>query len=302
MKTITNFADLHRAFAAMDTRKRVVTVCPSDDHSREVVKRCLSQRLCSFTLIYTPDDLSWVSAILAEYPETARAIEATDVDDAARKAVAEVRAGSIDVIMKGLINTDNLLRAVLDKQDGILEHGKVMTHITTAEIPGYDHLLVFSDAAVIPYPDLTKFDAMLRYGIAICHKLNVPRPRIALIHFTEKINPKFPYTLAYAEIKRRASEGDYGDVEIDGPMDVKSACDVHSAEIKGIASGVTGHADMLIFPDLVSANTFYKTLTLFARATTAAVVYGAEVPIVTPSRADSVESKFNSLALACLTS
>lgn len=302
MKTITNFADLHRAFAAMDAKKRVVTVCPSDEHSREVVSRCLSQHLCSFTLIHTAADRPWIDSVLTRYPATAQAIEATDADDAARKAVAEVRAGRADVIMKGLINTDNLLHAVLDKQEGIHESGKVMAHITTAEIPGYDHLLVFSDAAVIPYPDLTKFDAMLRYGTAICHILGEERPKIALIHFTEKINPKFPYTLDYATLKERAAAGEYGQVEIDGPMDVKSACDAHSAEIKGIASGVTGHADMLIFPDLVAANTFYKTLTLFARATTAAVVYGAEVPIVTPSRADSVESKFYSLALACLTS
>ena len=206
------------------------------------------------------------------------------------------------MLMKGIINTDNLLRAVLNKEHGLLPKGNVLSHITVAEIPTYNKLLFFSDAAVIPSPTMNHFEAMIRYNVDVCRKMGISAPRVALVHCTEKVNEKFPFTLDYVALKEKAEAGEFGEMFLDGPMDVKTACDSHSGEVKGISSPVVGHADMIIFPNIIAANTFYKTLSLFGDANMAGMLQGTTAPVVVPSRADSGTSKFYSLALACVCS
>ena len=228
-------------------------------------------------------------------------LNARDDDDPARKAVTDVGEGRADVLMKGSLNTDNLLRAVLNKEEGILIKGSVLTHIAVADVPSLNHLLFFTDAAVIPYPTTEQFDALARYITATYRSITGgDRPRVALIHCTEKVSEKFPLTLSYEELKANAAKGAYGEVEIGGPMDVKTACDAESGAIKGIASPVVGKANCLIFPDIEAGNTFYKTLTLFGGATVAGMLVGTSAPVVVTSRADTADSKFYSLATACL--
>ena len=234
------------------------------------------------------------------YPGHVSVSRADDADGAAREAVAAVREGRADVLMKGTINTDNLLRAVLDKERGLLMPGQVLSHITAACAPSYGKLIFFSDAAVIPRPTTEQFDAMLRYDTAVCRRMGIDTPRVALIHCTEKVSEKFPHTLAYSALQERAAAGDYGDVLVGGPMDVKTACDGESSRIKGISSPVAGCADILIFPNIESGNTFYKTITLFGGAEMAGMLCGTTAPVVVASRADSGDSKYYSLALACI--
>lgn len=298
-KVLRSFNDLKLRLQQMRPKKRVAVVCPSDIHTMQVVDRCLQMDLARFTLILDrPSD--WADRLAASDDPGVAVIYTDSPDNAARIAVAEVRESHCDVVMKGAINTDNLLHAVLNKEHGLLEEGRVLTHITAASIPSYHKLLFFSDAAVVPMPDLHQLDAMISYDVTLLHKLGITEPRVALIHFTEKVNPKFPNTLFYEQLKQTAADGHYGSVIIGGPMDVKSACDIHSAQIKHIQSDINGDADLLIFPSLVSANTFYKSISLFGKATMAGIVCGANAPIVIPSRADSAESKFYSLALACM--
>lgn len=298
-EALHSFEELKQQLQLLRPKKRVAVVCPSDIHTMQVVDRCLQMDLARFTLVLDqPSD--WASRLAASGDPGVSIIIADSPDNAARIAVAEVREGRCDVVMKGAINTDNLLHAVLNKEHGLLEEGRVLTHITAAQIPAYHKLLFFSDAAVIPLPDLRQLDAMITYDVALLHNLGIDRPHVALIHFTEKINPKFANTLYYEQLMKMAADGRYGEAIVGGPMDVKSACDLHSAKIKHIQSAVNGDADLLIFPDLVAANTFYKSISLFGRATMAGIICGANAPIVIPSRADTAESKFYSLALACM--
>ena len=127
-----------------------------------------------------------------QYPDHVKVYEATSPDKAAQEAVSLIREGHADVLMKGIINTDNLLRAVLNKEHGILPKGNVLSHITVAQIPTYKKLLFFSDAAVIPRPTLEQFEAMLLYDLEVCRRMGIEAPRVALIHCTEKVNEKFP--------------------------------------------------------------------------------------------------------------
>lgn len=300
MKNTTSFEHLAEHFAMLQPKRRVAVVCPHDQHTIQVVDKCLQDALARVILICS-EPSEWANRLSRSGNPDVEVIMTDSADHAAQVAVEQVRSGRADVVMKGTINTDNLLHAVLNKEHGLLQPGRVLTHLTAAEMPAYHKLIFFSDAAVIPQPELRQLDAMVRYDVATLRKLHITHPKIALIHFTEKVNPKFPNTIFYEQLKRMNADGEYGEnVTIEGPMDVKTACDRHSAEIKHIESAVAGDADLLIFPDLVAANTFYKSISCFAGATMAGIICGADAPIVIPSRADSAMSKFYSLALACI--
>lgn len=282
-------------------RTRVAVVCPDDEHTRDAAAQAITAGFAECTL-YTAGPCDTLPVQLQPLAAHIKVVPAATPDDAARAAVADVRNGKADVLMKGLINTDNLLRAVLDKTEGLLPKGNVLSHLTAMQVPGRDKLLFFSDAAVIPYPTPEQRIALTGYIADACRRFGIATPRIALIHCTEKTSPKFPVTLEYADIIARADIGQFGPAIIGGPMDVKAACDAESAAIKGLTSPVCAHADALLFPDIEAANVFYKTMTCFCHALTAGTLLGTMAPVVVPSRSDSARSKFASLAMACLIS
>lgn len=301
MEQLKSFKQLIQYLHCQSKRKRMVVVNPVDDHTQEALHMALEQGVVQCIMVGDEEQLSQ-TVCANNYPENVEIIHFQDVEEAARHAVLMCRNGEADILMKGLINTDDLLRTVLDKQQGILPVGNVMTHISAVEIPGYDKLLFFSDAAVIPRPTVHQRIEIITYAINVCHQFGIEQPRIALTHFTEKVSAKFPISLDYVNIVELAEAGEFGDVLIDGPMDVKSACEVKSAALKGVASCIEGRADVLIFPNIESGNTFYKTMSLFTKAQMAGMLQGTMCPVVLPSRADSSESKFNSIAFAALCS
>jgi len=250
-----------------------------------------------------------VNAIDAATQEALRLVEDTKLAEviriedklaerAAQKAVALIRRGDADVLMKGLIGTDILLKAILNKVSGLLPEGHVLTHLSVAEIPTYPKLLFFTDVAVIPYPTQKQRIEQVRYTSDICHRLGIKEPRIALIHCAEHGGRQFPFVDGYQDIIQMAEEGTFGKCIVDGPLDVKSACSVSALEAKGIQSPLNGEADVLIMPDIEAGNAFYKSMTLFAQAQTAGILCGTQCPVVVPSRGDSAEAKFNSILFA----
>lgn len=277
--------------AARGERRRVAVVWGADESTRHAVETAVSKGFAEAVFLGPEGPAG----------EHMRSIPASDPDDAARKAVAMVRSGEADIIMKGLLNTDNLLRAVLSKTDGILRPGRVLTHVTVAEIPAYPKLLSFSDAAVIPVPTLEQRRAQVSELIETVRSLGVAEPRVALIHCSEKTDLRhFPVTGDYEMLRADAASGAWGPCIVDGPMDVKTACDCEAMLKKGLSSPIAGEADALLMPDIESGNVFYKTIHLFGSALTAGLLRGAEVPVVLPSRGDDPESKFYSLCLAAL--
>lgn len=301
MDPIKSFEQLTTHLQTLKRRKRIAVVCAKDPNTEYAIARALEEGFAEFLMIGDSSTLEKYPT-LKKYPEFVSKIHIENPDEAAREAVRIVRAGEADILMKGIINTDNLLRAILDKENGLLPKGKVLTHLSVMEIPGYDRLLFFSDAAVIPRPSLQQRIEMIWYAIHTCHAFGIKRPRIALIHFSEKVSSKFPNSLDYVNIVELAEGGEFGDVIIDGPLDVKTACEKTSGDIKGIVSPINGEADVLIFPNIEAGNTFYKSLSLFAHAEMAGLLQGPVCPVVLPSRSDSGLSKYYSIAMACLTS
>ena len=254
-------------------RHRIVAVCANDDATRGALQ--LAEELA---------DVSYVNAATPE--------------EAAAQAVEMIRNGEGDILMKGLIGTDQLLRAVLNKETGLLPQGRIMTHLAMAQIPNYHKMLFFTDAAVIPYPTHEQRIQQVRYATDACHALGIDEPRIALIHCAEHGGKQFPFVDGYAEIRSMAEKGEFGRCIVDGPMDVKCACSRKALEAKGMQSPINGEADVLIFPDIEAGNTFYKTLTLCTSTQTAGLLFGPQCPVIVPSRGDTIEGKFNSILFA----
>lgn len=299
MQQINNFSQMIEHLRQTGVRKRVAVVCPYDEETISAASRAHSEGLADLILLgdsrldtNLPESLAKASGV--------QVVKTDDADEAARTAVRMVHEGHADVLMKGLINTDNFLRAILNKETGLLPKGKLLTHLSVAQLPGYKKLLFFSDVAVIPYPTLEQRAEIIAYDLDTCRRLGIAQPKVALIHFTEKVNPKFPNSTDYQQLVGMAEAGQFGNVKMAGPMDVKTACDSHSAAVKGLTSDVCGDADLLIFPNIESGNTFYKTITLFGDAVIAGILQGPACPVILSSRSDSAESKFLSMALACI--
>lgn len=298
MEGLKDFKDMLARLECRNKRWRLALVCAEDDSSRIAAEWALKRKFVDIVFVGGAK-IVMSDERLKRYANHWTVVKVESRDEAAHLAVKMAREGKVDIMMKGLINTDNLLRAILDKQCGLLIPGAVMTHIALAHMPSYHKMLFFSDSAVIPMPTLQQRTEQVRYLVNLCHGIGMKRPKIALVHCTEKVNGKtFPLTLDYVEIKEKAANGEFGDCIVDGPMDVKTACSAEAMRIKNMTSPINGDADALIMPDIEAGNCFYKAITLFAQADTAGVLMGTKVPVVLPSRGDDAMSKFFSLALA----
>ncbi len=227
-------------------------------------------------------------------------IGSDDEDMATRLAVKLVSDGDADVIMKGLISTDKYLKAIMDKENGLMAPGAILSYTGAIEVPAYHKLFVVTDCAVIPYPNLRQKIAMTRYAIEMARKLGIEKPGIALIGASEKPSSHFSYSADYLEMLKMYKEGYFGDCIMDGPMDIFLACDRNSSQIKGITTLINGDADILIFPSLESCNPFYKGLMLFANGKIAGLIRGTTKPVILMSRNETEKSKYYCIALSCL--
>ena len=301
MQSIKSLSDLTFHLQHKGIRYRLSVVCGSDQSTSTAVMRAVKEGFAEAFFVGNCKAIRHIPEVESYDGPYVHYIE-TDTDvEAAEKAVCLVREGKADVLMKGLIHTETLLHAVLNKEWGILPKGKVLTHIAMAEVPAYHKLLFFSDAAVIPYPTHEQRVQQVAYMAQMLHAFGIEEPRIALLHCAETVNEKFPHTLGYGDICQRAAEGEWGRLLVDGPLDLRTSCDPEALRIKGIHSALEGNADGLIVPDLEAGNILYKSLPLFASAKMAGTLQGTLAPVVLPSRGDDAEAKFHSLALATMT-
>lgn len=293
---LKDFNELLSRLEATHLRRRVAVVCPDDESTIVSVSDALQHGIIDATLVCThPADER-----LLRYADQVTVLQAASMPEAAAKGVAMVRQGEADILMKGLINSDVLLHAILNRETGILPRGRVLTHLAVAIMANYPKPLFYTDAAVIPYPTQQQRQAQVAYMADFCRRLGISEPRISLVHCSEKVDGKyFPYTTGYQEIKDMASSGAFGPCIVDGPLDLKTSCSAESMSTKGITSPIGGQADVLIFPDIEAANIFHKAITLFCNAEIACLLQGTDVPVVMPSRSDSARTKLLSLAVGC---
>ena len=302
MESISSFAELTAHLKSVNCRKRLAVANAVDSHTLDAVLRAVEMGIVEAYLI--GDVASIESPHLFEHNPSPfiHIIDIPEVQEATLEAVRMVKSGEADILMKGLVNTDVLLRAILDKEKGILPAGNVLTYNAAMEIPNYHKLIFFSDPVVIPSPSMIQRTAMIKYAIATANKFGISKPKVALIHATEVANPKIHYMQDYLDIMQLWRDGEFGDVILDGPLDIFLALDKERGSIKNVPSPVLGDADILIFPNFECANCFYKGLSLFAGAEMGGLLQGTEKPVVLTSRSESVDSKFYSIAMACILS
>ena len=218
--------------------------------------------------------------------------------EAVQRAIDVIRSGEASLLMKGKCSTAAFLRAILDRDRGLRGAG-LLSHLAIFEVETYHKPIFMSDAAMNIYPDLMQKVEITKNAIRGAQKLGVRVPKVALIAAVEKVNPEhMQCTVDAAAIAKMADRGQLGEALVDGPLAVDNALDRGSCEVKGINSPVGGDADILIMPNIEAGNCFYKTMTILARAKTAGILVGATVPVVLPSRADSDQTKFLSIAAA----
>jgi len=296
---ITTLDQMIGAVAAKP-RKRVVVAYGQDSHTLGAVSDAVDRGIVNATLVGDEKTIVAVCRELNIPPDKFQIVPVAEEMAAAVRAVDIVREGGADLIMKGLVSTDKYLRAILNKERGLVPPGAIISHVTVVEPPTYPKLIIAGDVAIIPQPDFNQKVAITKYLVHAAHSLGIEMPKVAVIAATEKVNAKMPACTDAALLTKMAERGQIPGCIIDGPLAIDLAIDPDSVAIKGVSTPIAGQADCLVFPNIESGNVFYKTCTKFAKAELGAIVVGTTKPVVLSSRGDSEMTKLYSLALAVL--
>ncbi|MCR3922535.1 MAG: phosphate acyltransferase [Firmicutes bacterium] len=227
-------------------------------------------------------------------------IEIIDIKDpveATRRAVLETSGGNADILMKGMVNSADFLRAVLDPEGG-LRTDRILSHLAVFEIPGYYRLIYVTDGGLNVSPDLQQKKAILENSLQFLHAMGFDNPRVAVLTANEKVNPKIVSTVDAQELKWMAKRGELPRALVDGPMALDVAINIESAQHKGLTSPVAGSAYLLLVPNIEAGNLLGKAIVYFASGKMAGLVLGAAKPIILTSRNEPSYGKMASIAMA----
>lgn len=294
-------SDAHPHFDALLTRAKpldpvpTTVIAPESDHTLAGALLAADHSLITPILF---GDVAKMSEAAGNIGRSLDGIEMHDIADhdaAALAAVAHVHCGHAGIVMKGQIHTNQLLKAVMNREKG-LRAGRRLSHVFTMDIPGHPRLLSVTDGAINIDPDLETKADIAQNAIDLLHALGVETPKVAVMSAVEKVNPALPNTLDAAELAKR----DFNGGIVDGPFAMDNAVNIDAARIKGIDSPVAGAADILLAPHIEAGNMVVKTLTFLAGAQTGGLVMGAAKPVILTSRADDDRARLASAVMAVL--
>ena len=286
----TKFEQIYAELKGRGTRKRMVAAWGVDSHTVAAAGKAVELGLADVTLV--GDEALIAAACKEEGIEISNFTIVHNPSElsAVAQAVQMIRDGEGDFLMKGLCSTDKFLRAILNKETGLLPPKGTLTHCTTLEIPAYHKLLFVGDVAVIPAPDLKQKQVIMECLVKTAKAVGVETPKVAILAATEQVLPSQP-----------ADRGQIKGCIADGPLALDVAIDMESVQIKGLVSPVAGDADCILFPNIESGNVFYKANSkLVPGVRQAGILVGAKVPCVLSSRTDSIDTKLNSIAIAAM--
>ena len=298
---LKGFSEIFTALKSRDSKKRMVAAWGVDGHTIEAASKAVDLGLADVILVGDSAMIAEVCSLegidMAKFTVVHNPVELKAV----AQAVQMVRDGEGDFLMKGLCSTDKFLRAILNKETGLLPPKGVLTHCGVMEIPSYHKLLFVGDVAVIPAPDLKQKQVIMECLVKVARSVGVTTPKVAIIAATEQVLSSQPATMEAAQLAKMADRAQIKGCVADGPLALDVAIDAESAAIKGISGPVAGDADCLLFPNIESGNVFYKVNSkLVPGVRQAGILMGAKVPCVLSSRADSTDTKLNSIAVAAM--
>lgn len=279
--------------------KTVSVACAQDNDVLKAIDNARENGIVNAILV---GDKEKIEAIAKEENIDLNAYEIIDIKDLAEaslKAVELVSSGKAHMVMKGLVDTGIILKAVLNKEVG-LRTGSVLSHVALFDVMDYPRLLLVTDAAMNIAPTLEQKKQIIENSLQVAKGLDIEEPKVGVICAKEKVNPKMPATVDAGELVKMNENGELTGCIVGGPFALDNAVSEEAAKLKGIDHPVAGKADILMCPNIESGNILYKTLGFLANAKSAGVIVGAKAPIILTSRADSEEAKLNSIALGVL--
>ena len=280
--------------------KTVAVACCQDKEVLLAVENARKEGIINAILVGDIDKTKQIAESLNISLENYKLIDISDLSEACLKAVQLVSEGSADIVMKGLVDTSIILKAVLNKEIG-LRTGNVLSHTGVFHVEGYDKLFFITDAAMNIDPDLNTKKQIIQNAVKLARALDIDEPKVAVLCAKEKVNSNKEEKERYRkELEEMNKKGEIKDCIVGGPFALDNAISEEAAKHKGIDHPVAGKADILLVPDIEAGNIFYKSMTFFAKAQSAGLVLGAKAPIVLTSRADSDITKLNSIALGVL--
>jgi len=282
IKSLSTFIEI----AKQKITRKLVVAAAADEAVLIAVKNAYSEGIIIPILV---GDLILIKKIAKEIGFDISKIEIFDEPDALNasiKAVSIIKEGKAEILMKGLVATGPLLKAVLDKENGLRKSGAALSHVAFFESPHYHKLLAVTDAAMNVYPEFNDKVDMLNNAVEVFHKLGISNPKVAIVCAVETVNDKMPPTVHAAMLTMMNKRGQIKGCIVDGPLALDNAVSKEAAHHKGIKSEVAGDADLILTPNIESGNILYKSLNFLGGAITAAVIMGAKVPIVLTSRGE----------------
>lgn len=297
----TKFEDIFAELKSREAKKRMIAAWGVDGHTISAASQAIDLGLVEVTLV---GDRKMIEAVCAE--EGIDIAKFTIIHNpeelpSVAQAVSMIREGLGDFLMKGLCSTDKFLRAILNKETGLLPPKGTLTHCAVIENPNYHKLLFVGDMAVIPAPDFKQKQIIMGHLVNTARAAGIAKPKVAIIAASEQMLTSMPACMEAAMLAKMVDRGQIKGCIADGPLALDVAIDMESVEIKGLVSPVAGDADCLLFPNIESANVFYKANSkLASNVKQAGMMVGAKVPCVLSSRADSINTKLNSIAIAAL--
>lgn len=297
--TYKNFDELIDKIHHFQNMKNVAVVAAEDKHTLEAINIANKNKIANPVLIGNAKIIKQNLTELNMSHEEVIIIDAENKSNAAEKAIELVDANKVDLIMKGLIETAELMRIILRSENG-LRTDNIISHLAFFELPTYHKLLVITDTGMVMYPTLLQKQQIINNAIDVLNKMGVDKPKIALLSAVEKYNPKMPDTLDSAELIKIYNESKYKDSTVEGPISYDLAISKKTAEIKGYESSVAGEVDIMVVPDITTGNILGKALVYSAKAKMAGFISGAKVPIILTSRASSTQDKYLSILLSVM--
>lgn len=280
-------------------RKTISVAAAQDKDVLEAVTEAVRMGIVHAILV---GDEEKIRSIAKQENYTLEEIEIIDEKNlkiAAVKAVQLVSEGKAQFIMKGMLGTSDLLKAVLSKEAN-LKKDELLSHVMVYETENYHKLIMLTDGGMVPYPELKDKIQIINNAVKLCDALGIENPKIAPICAVEVVNPAMQATVDASVLSQMNKRGQIKGCIIDGPLALDNAISREAALHKGIVSEVAGDADILLVPNIESGNFLGKALTYFAKAESAGIIIGAKCPVVLVSRADSSKSKLYSIALGSL--
>lgn len=295
-----NFDDLFSKLKVTKIKKLSVAVA-QDEPVLEAVKAAKDRGIANAILVGDKSKIEEVASKIDMDLTDFEIIHEEDVKKATLKAIQLVSSGEADMVMKGLIDTATFLRSVLNKEVG-LRTGKLMSHVSVFEIKGINRLILLTDAAFNTYPDLKQKVQIINNSVMVANACGIENPKVAPICAVEIVNTDMPATVDAALLSKMSDRGQIKGCIVDGPLALDNAISEEAAHHKGVTGKVAGKADILLLPNIDVANVMYKSLTYTAETRNGGILVGTSAPVILTSRADSFETKVNSIALAALVS